>query len=83
METLREQQLLFRAEIIYNSALGRMPGLERWAKSLEGEDGAFARALYDFVLGKNSTPSGRTFGIDSVLRADFLLHYHSKNSIAQ
>ena len=82
MDELKINELLDQATGIYNSALGRMPGLEKWAESFENSDEAiFAQQFYNYVLDKNKHPATRVFCMDSFTRWDFL-EYLSSNRAA-
>ena len=47
MDESKITELLNQATKIYNSALGRMPGLEEWAESFEHHDEAIFAPGYE------------------------------------
>ncbi|MFA4953245.1 MAG: hypothetical protein WC584_03410 [Candidatus Pacearchaeota archaeon] len=74
MDEKRKLELLNQSKIIYESATGCMPGLERWAESFKGtEEYLFASGFYDFVNRKNTRDvSTRVFGLGELDFKEFL-----------
>jgi hypothetical protein len=68
------ERLLEEAEIIYRSASGGMPGLEKWAySSLKNGDSEIAIFIYEFVKKRNSSgASRRVWGLDGVIRREIM-----------
>ncbi len=82
MDTRREQEILEEARRIYNSALGRMPGLEKWTDSFKGaEEYFFVNELSSFINRKNQNVSTRVFDIDYIFQREFLDYLSINNPL--
>lgn len=66
------KELLMQARRIYNSAQGRMPGLEQWAHSKQNSDRDIALFIYNFFSTRNSHAETRIFAFDSLLEEEIL-----------
>jgi len=66
------KELLIQARYIYNSAQGRMPGLEQWANSRQNSDREIALLIYNFFDARNSHAETRIFGFDNLLEQEIL-----------
>ncbi len=66
------RELLMQARCIYNSAQGRMPGLEEWAHSRQNCDTDIALLIYKFFDARNSRAETRIFAFDNLLEEEIL-----------